>query len=68
VQTEKAVNVYAQALTKSYELHLYNENTAYGTRRLGELRPDDYPVLEEDVLEARFTSTAVSETSFEDTP
>lgn len=68
VQTEKAVNVYAQALTKSYELHLYNENTAYGTRRLGELRPDDYPVLEEDVLEARFTATAASDSSFEDTP
>jgi tetratricopeptide (TPR) repeat protein len=68
VQTEKAVNVYAQALTKSYELHLYNDNTAYGTRRLGELRPDEYPVLEESVLDARFTATAASDTSFEDTP
>ncbi len=68
VQTEKAVNVYSQALTKSYELNLYNDNTAYATRRLGELRPDDFPVLEEDVLESKFTARSRVESTFEDTP
>ena len=56
VQEEKAVNAYKLALDKSYDLTLYNENTEFATRRLGELRPDDYPGLEEELLEARYTS------------
>ena len=44
VQEEKAVNAFKLALDKSYELTLYNDNTAYATRRrLGELRPDEFP-------------------------
>jgi TolA-binding protein len=56
VQQEKAVNAYKLALDKSYDLTLYNENTEFATRRLGELRPDDYPGLEEELLESRYTS------------
>ncbi|MCB9686493.1 MAG: tetratricopeptide repeat protein [Alphaproteobacteria bacterium] len=57
VQDEKAVNAYKLALEKSYELTLYNENTAHATRRLGELRPDDFPGLSEQLLDPRWTSS-----------
>lgn len=57
VQEEKAVNAYKLALDKSYELTLYNENTAYATRQLGILRPDDYAGLSEQLVEPRFTSS-----------
>ncbi|RME27547.1 MAG: hypothetical protein D6798_04285 [Deltaproteobacteria bacterium] len=68
VQTEKAAAAYAVALEKAYELNLYNENTATATRRLGELRPDEYPELEEDVLEPRYVSRDVVTHGFEETP
>jgi tetratricopeptide (TPR) repeat protein len=57
VPDEKAVNAYKTALAKSYELTLYNENTAYATRQLGVLRPDEYPGLSETLLEPRWTSS-----------
>ncbi|MEZ4234856.1 MAG: tetratricopeptide repeat protein [Myxococcota bacterium] len=57
VMDEKAVNAYKLALDKSFELTLYNENTAYATRQLGELRPDDYPGLTEELLQPRYTSS-----------
>ena len=57
-QVEKAVDAYKAALDKSYELTLYNENTAYATRRLGELRPADFPGLEEELIESRLTSAS----------
>jgi tetratricopeptide (TPR) repeat protein len=56
VQEEKAVNAYKLALDKSYQLTIYNDNTAYATRQLGVLRPDDYPGLTEQLLEPRWTS------------
>ncbi len=57
VQEEKSVNAFRLALEKSYELTLYNDNTAYATRRLGELRPDDFQGLSEQLLESRWTSS-----------
>lgn len=57
VQEEKALNAYQLALEKSYELTLYNDNTAYAVRRLGELRPDDFPGLQEQLIDPRWTST-----------
>jgi hypothetical protein len=39
-EVEKAVEAYSTALKKSFDLSLYNDNTAYATRRLGELRPE----------------------------
>jgi len=68
LQVEKASNVYAQALTKAYELNLYNENTAYATRRLAELRPDEYPELSEDLLAPEYTSGQQVDRDFEKTP
>jgi tetratricopeptide (TPR) repeat protein len=55
-QLEKAVQAYQLALEKSFELNLYNENTAYATRRLGELRPADFPGLEETIPEPGYTA------------
>ncbi|HMV65318.1 MAG TPA: tetratricopeptide repeat protein [Myxococcota bacterium] len=46
-QSQKAVDVYVMALEKAYELNLYNENTATATRRLGEVRPAEFPGLQE---------------------
>jgi len=64
-QEEKAVEAYTRALEKSFELSLYNENTAYATRRLGELRPDDFPGLEENLLDPGYVSTQSFSADFE---
>ncbi|MFH1466780.1 MAG: tetratricopeptide repeat protein [Pseudomonadota bacterium] len=64
-QQEKAVEAYTNALDKSFELSLYNENTAYATRRLGELRPDDFPGLEEGLLEPGYVTTHTSSSKYE---
>jgi tetratricopeptide (TPR) repeat protein len=64
-QIQKAVEAYQTALTKSYELTLYNDNTAFATRRLGELRPDDFPGLEEELIEARATSASSNDRTFD---
>lgn len=68
LQTEKAVKVYHEALIKSFELNLYNDNTAFATRQLGVLRPDEYPVLVEELLTPRYTARARSGRSFEEQP
>lgn len=68
VQTEKAAAAFSLALEKAYELNLYNDNTAKATRQLGELRPDEFPELSEDVLEPRYVSTNVVVYDFEQKP
>ena len=65
-QTEKAVAAYTTALQKSYELNLYNDNLAFATRRLGELRPDDFPGLSESLLEPGYTSASKKTATYED--
>jgi hypothetical protein len=67
VQEEKAIEAYRLALSKSFELTLYNENTEFATRKLGELRPDDFPGLEEELTEPRYTSSKVRRFEFEPT-
>jgi tetratricopeptide (TPR) repeat protein len=57
VMDEKAVNAYKEALKKSFEFTLYNENTAFAARALGDLRPDEYSELAETMVEPRFTSS-----------
>lgn len=64
----RATEAYSQALGKAYELSLYNDETAFATRRLGELRPEDYPGLFEIVPETRFTAPSVSTSGFETEP
>lgn len=58
-QVEKAVEAYRLSLAKAYELNLYNDTAAFATRRLGELRPEDYPGLLEEVPEPGLTSDKV---------
>jgi tetratricopeptide (TPR) repeat protein len=67
-QTEKAVTAYSEALKKSFELNLYNDNTAHAIRRLGDLRPADFHELGEELITPRFTSRTVNELPFEENP
>lgn len=64
-QKEKAVEAYTKALQKSFELSIYNDNTAYATRQLGVLRPEDFPGLEENLLKPEYVTTATFATEFE---
>ena len=64
-QEQKAVEAYSKALEKSFELSLYNENTAYAVRRLAELRPDDFPALEEELLQPTYLTTPTHTADFE---
>jgi hypothetical protein len=67
-QVEKAVAAYSAALEKSYELNLYNENTANATRRLGVLKPEDYPGLFEKIPQPRYASPSTFTGNFETEP
>ena len=57
LQEEKAIEAFRVAIDKSFNLTLYNDDTAFANRRLGELRPDDYPGLYEHMLDPRWTSS-----------
>lgn len=63
---EKAVSAYQLALQKSFELNLYNENTALATRRLGELRPTDFPGLNESFAKPGLTAEKTKRFDIED--
>ena len=67
-QQQKAVDAYNTALQKAYELSLYNENTAFAARRLGELNPKEYPGLYEIIPQDRYSSPSVYSASFETQP
>lgn len=67
-QTEKAVAAYSEALKKAFELSLYNDNTAFAARRLGELRPKEYPGLFETIPTVRESASSVNTASFESKP
>jgi tetratricopeptide (TPR) repeat protein len=64
-RSQAAIELYKLALDKAYELTLYNEESAYATRRLGVLAPDDFPGLEEEILEPKFTSSKNQRFGFE---
>lgn len=67
-QVERAVAAYSQALTKAFELSLYNDNTAFAARRLGELRPKEFPGLFETIPQVRRSAPSVYAASFETQP
>jgi tetratricopeptide (TPR) repeat protein len=67
-QIEKAIAAYSAALDKSYKLNLYNENTANATRRLGVLRPQDFPGLFEQIPQPRYASPSTFTGTFEAEP
>lgn len=58
VQDEKAVAAYRLALETAFKFTLYNDDTAYATRQLGVLRPQEYPVMQEVLLKPGLTSQA----------
>lgn len=66
--TEKAVTAYNEALGKSFELSVYNENSADATRRLGVLRPAEFPGLFEKLPKPRFSSPSEKSAPFESEP
>ncbi len=57
LQEEKAVEAFKVAVEKSYALTLYNDDTEFANRRLGELRPEDYPGMYEQLLKPRWTAS-----------
>ncbi len=67
-QVEKAVNQYKEALRASFEANLYNADTDLATKRLGELRPDEYPGFYETLDKPLYTATSVKTASFETEP
>jgi tetratricopeptide (TPR) repeat protein len=64
-QIENSVGYYKQALDRAYQLTLYTDDTAFAVRRLGELRPDEFPGLEEQIIRPRFTSSRERQYTFE---
>ncbi len=58
---ENATATYQKALEFAFQYNLYTDATAEATRRLGELRPDEYPQLTELLPESQFL-TEKSET------
>ncbi len=58
---ENATLTYKKALEFAFQYNLYTDATAEATRRLGELRPDEYPELTELLPESEFL-TEKSET------
>ena len=63
----KSVPDVHEALEVAFELNLYNETTAFATRRLGELRPEEYQPLTEDLLESNYLSTQIRSRTFFET-
>ncbi len=64
-QTQKAISVYREAMEKSWELTLYDDATAFATRRLGVLAPDEFPGLEETVPVPALPSRTTRNYAFE---
>ena len=54
---EKATATYQQALDFAFKYNVYTDATAEATRRLGELKPDEYPELTEELLKAEFLTS-----------
>jgi len=64
-QTQKAIEAYNAALSKSYEIHLYNQNMLFAAERLADMKPAEFPPLQERLLEPGYTSAATFDTTFE---
>ncbi|MCB9793280.1 MAG: tetratricopeptide repeat protein [Alphaproteobacteria bacterium] len=64
-QQETAVEFYSTAVNAAHEVKLYTEEIAFAIRRLGELRPADYPELQEELLKPGYTSSSQKTASYE---
>ena len=54
---ERATGYYQKALELAFQFNLYTDATAEATRKLGTLRPEEYPELTEIVLPADFLTS-----------
>ena len=54
IYTVELFETYQKALEFAFQYNLYTDSTAEATRRLGELRPDEYPELTELLPQAEF--------------
>jgi hypothetical protein len=54
---ERATGYYQKALELAFQFNLYTDATAEATRKLGTLRPQEYPELTEIVLPADFLTS-----------
>jgi TolA-binding protein len=61
---EKALGEYNKALTKAYEINLYNEYTELAASRRSDILPIDFPVMVEQLISPEYTSSATTTTSF----
>ena len=61
---EKALGEYNKALTKAFEINLYNDFTELAASRRSEILPIDFPVLVEQLIDPEYTSSAKTTTSF----
>ena len=61
---EKALGEYNKALTKAFEINLYNDFTELAAARRSEILPIDFPVLVEQLIDPEYTSSAKTTTSF----
>jgi hypothetical protein len=57
---ENATVTYQKALEFAFQFNLYTDASADATRRLGELRPDEYPELTEMLPSAEFLTEKTS--------
>jgi tetratricopeptide (TPR) repeat protein len=67
-QREKAANFYQEAIERAFASFLYTPQTEFAVQRLGELRPDDFPVLEEELIEPRYTTRSELQITYEKRP
>jgi cellulose synthase operon protein C len=64
---QKAIDYYTKALDISFEAQLYNDVSAYVTRRLGELRPSEFPARDEELKTPNYLSSKVQTRTFIET-
>ena len=61
---EKALGEYNKALTKAFDINLYNEYTETAAARRSEILPIDFPVMVEELIDPEYTSSAATTMSF----
>jgi tetratricopeptide (TPR) repeat protein len=63
---QKAIELYGAVLTVANNNDFYTDASAYAAERLGILKPEDYPSLDEELLQSDYLSVQSSERSFVD--
>jgi hypothetical protein len=63
---QSAIGWYEAVLNKSNNADTYTEATGYAAKRLGELKPEEYPSLDEELLNSDYLSVKTSERTYFD--